>query len=123
LNVRTTDEMALVLVRAIQCRAVESIPEKEVYKEFVHLLSDRLMVYLWGSKNRPFKRDGQFLSTPQKWPRHEPTASAAFIVENLPIEVRLWTESKKGRMRPKYHLSPRVGLKTASNRSGGNHDV
>jgi len=94
LNVRTTSELARVLVNSIRCQAVYSIPEEEIFKEFVNLLSDRLMVYLWGNNRRPFRRDEQFHSTSRNWPLGEPTAGCAFIVENFPIEVRLWTEIK-----------------------------
>lgn len=92
LNVRTTDELAKVLVSSIRCQAIYSIPEEEIFKEFVNLLSDRLMVYLWGNNKRPFRCEEQILSTPQNWPLGEPDAGCAFIVENFPIEVRLWTE-------------------------------
>lgn len=94
LNVRTTSEMARVLVSSIRCQAVYPIPEEEVFKEFVNFLSDRLMAYLWGNNKRPFKTNEQFFSTPRNWPPGEPTAGGAFIVKNYPIEVRLWTESK-----------------------------
>jgi hypothetical protein len=67
-----------------------------VIKEFANLLSDRLMAYLWGNHRRPFKYDEQFFSAPPHWPKGELTACGAFIVENFPVEVRLWTGSKSG---------------------------
>ncbi len=91
LNIRTTSEMAQIIIRSIRGQIHFPLSDEEVFKEFANLLSDRLMGYLWGNNRRPFKPDEQFLSSPRNWPVGEPTACAAFIVENSPIEVRLWT--------------------------------
>ncbi|HXL72047.1 MAG TPA: hypothetical protein VN963_00340 [bacterium] len=99
LNVRTTGEMAQVMIRSIRGQAVFPISDEEVFREFVNLLSDRLMAYLWGNHRRPFKSNEQFFSAPRNWPLGEPTACGAFIVENFPIEVRLWAECKIGERR------------------------
>jgi len=96
LNIRTTNEMAQVIIHSIRGQILFPISDEEAFKEFANLLSDRLMGYLWGNNRRPFKPDEQFLSVPQNWPIGEPTACAAFIVENSPIEVRLWTEFEGG---------------------------
>jgi hypothetical protein len=95
LNIRTTSEMAQAMIRSIRGQTLFPISEDEIFKEFANLLSDRLMTYLWGNNRRPFKSDEQFFSVPENWPQGEPTACGAFIVENLPIEVRFWTESKR----------------------------
>jgi hypothetical protein len=96
LNIRTTSDMTQVIIRSIRGQSIFPISDEEVFKEFSNFLSDRLMGYLWGNNRRPFKPDQQFFSTPQNWPIGEPAACAAFIVENLPIEIRLWTEFEGG---------------------------
>jgi hypothetical protein len=96
LNVRTTSEMTQVMIHSLTGPILFPISDEEVFREFASLFSDRLMAYLWGNNRRPFKSDEQFYSQPRNWPPGEPTACAAFIVENFPIEVRLWTRSGAG---------------------------
>jgi hypothetical protein len=93
LNVRTTAEMAKILLRSGEGKTVRQLPEEEVFKEFVSIFSGRLMAYLWGNNWGLFKSDAPVFSTPEHWPKSQPAASCAFLVENWPVEVRLWIET------------------------------
>jgi hypothetical protein len=93
LNVRTSDEMAKVLHRSIQSKNGSFITEEAIFKEFVAVFSGRLMAYLWGNNWGLFKSDAPVFSTPENWPASAPSACCAFIVENWPVEIRLWIES------------------------------
>ena len=95
LNVRTTKEMAQILFKSVKGKSASLLPEEEVFKEFVAIFSGRLMAYLWGNNWGLFKSDAPVFSTPQDWPQKQPTASCAFLVENWPVEVRLWIETEE----------------------------
>jgi hypothetical protein len=95
LNVRTTKEMAQILLKSFKVKSSHSLPEEEIVKEFVAIFSGRLMAYLWGNDWGLFKSDAPIFSTPQDWPQYQPTASCAFLVENWPVEVRLWIENQE----------------------------
>jgi hypothetical protein len=95
LNVRTTNEMAQVLLRSLEGKTDHPLQEDEVFKEFVVIFSGRLMAYLWGNNWGLFKSDPPSFSTPKNWPQDQPAASCAFLVENWPVEVRLWVEPEE----------------------------
>ena len=95
LNVRTTMELAQLLEASIQDGAMKPGKREETFKEFVNAFGGRLTAYLWGSVGGNSSPDIPSLSTPQSWPAREPTACCAFIVENWPLEVRLWMGEKK----------------------------
>ncbi len=95
LNVRTSDELAKVLYRSIQTKAKSHISQDDIFREFVAVFSGRLMAYLWGNNWGLFKSDAPTFSTPENWPKTDPSACCAFIVENWPVEIRLWIETDK----------------------------
>ena len=95
LNVRTSDELAKVLHHSIKSKNRAFASEDDIFKEFVAVFSGRLMAYLWGNNWGLFKSDAPVFSTPKDWPKETPSACCAFIVENWPVEIRLWIEGEK----------------------------
>lgn len=93
LNVRTSIEMARALVRQTNGKNVTRVPVEDVFKEFVDIFSGKLMAYLWGNNWGLLKMEMPTFTQPKNWPEKEPTACCAFIVENWPVEVRLWIDA------------------------------
>lgn len=94
LNVRTTPDVAKVLILKVGGRKALKSAEVEVFKEFVDVFSGRLMAYLWGNNWGLLRMELPNFTTPKSWPKKEPTACCAFIVEHWPVEVRLWIDQE-----------------------------
>jgi hypothetical protein len=52
------------------------------------------MTFLWGKSGQAFDPFIPIPTVPRDWPEVEPSASCAFIVENIPVEVRIWIKEK-----------------------------
>jgi hypothetical protein len=88
-NIRTSPELSLLLSQYAQGETDTKACEDAFY-EFVNIFCGHLMTYLWGTEGVSFEPYLPIPTTPADWPQAEPTSSCAFIVENIPIEVRLW---------------------------------
>lgn len=94
LSLRTEPELSSLLSEYAQGEAPNPEDHEDAFHEFVNIYCGHLMTFLWGKAGQAFDPFIPIPTTPSDWPETEPTASCAFIVENLPVEVRLWIKEK-----------------------------
>lgn len=94
LNLRTVPEMALLIAQNVQ--GVDQVPDggEDAFREFVNIFCGHLLTYLWGQSGKSFDPFLPIPTTPSDWPGAEPSAACVFIVENNPIEIRLWIKEQ-----------------------------
>ncbi len=95
LNVRTNPELSKILAEYAQGEPVAVENQEDAFHEFVNIFCGHLMTYLWGKEGKGFDSFLPIPTTPADWPITSPAASCAFIVEDIPVEVRLWIKGDR----------------------------
>jgi hypothetical protein len=95
LNVRTCPELTSLLSQCAMGEPGSAADAEDAFHEFVNIYCGHLTTYLWGKEGAKFNSFLPVPSTPTEWPRVEPSASCAFLVENIPVEVRLWIKDDR----------------------------
>ena len=90
LTIRTQPELAELLAHYSQGESKNPGDAEDAFQEFVNIYAGHLMTYLWGDSGKSFDPYLPVPTTPNDWPKPTAAASCAFIVENIPVEVRLW---------------------------------
>ncbi len=62
----------------------------DAFNEFVNLFCGHLLTSLRRSVQGAFNPYLPQISSPEQWPPHQPQFSMALLVEDMPVEVRLW---------------------------------
>ncbi|HUO56948.1 MAG TPA: hypothetical protein VMV05_02110 [bacterium] len=70
--------------------------EAEVFEELVALLGLSLTHSFWNPDSFEVGPIHPFVSIPSDWPSGEPQFSCSMLVEEHPVEMRLWLESAAG---------------------------
>jgi hypothetical protein len=94
LNLRTAPELSVLLSESAQGETPDSEENEDAFHEFVNIYCGHLMTFLWGKSGQAFDPFIPIPTVPRDWPEVEPSASCAFIVENIPVEVRIWIKEK-----------------------------
>lgn len=86
-------------------KALQDIPHADAFSEFVNLYFGHLLTVLRNCTGGSFDPYLPQLSNPALWPEGQPDAALALLVENMPVEVRLWLEktSAPGRTQGNPH--------------------
>jgi hypothetical protein len=92
LSVRTTPDLAMILLAASEAIVIRDLSQEEIYTEFAAVLSGRLMAYLWITDKDFFISGAPTFSTAGTWAEHKTEASCAFLVKKWPVEVRVLSE-------------------------------
>ncbi len=71
-------------------KAPNSIPHGDAFSEFVNLYFGHLLTNLREFVQGTFDPYLPQASNPSLWPKCPPEAAAALLVEDMPVEVRLW---------------------------------
>ena len=95
LNIRTTPELSKMLAQCAQGEENHGDNGEDAFHEFVNIYCGHLMTYLWGKAGAKFDSFLPVPTTPMDWPNVQPSASCAFLVENIPVEVRLWIKGDR----------------------------
>ena len=95
LNLRTSPELSFLLSQCAQGEEEPAGDSEDAFHEFVNIYCGHLMTYLWGKSGTHFDSFLPVPTTPTDWPKGAPTASCAFLVENIPVEVRLWIKGER----------------------------
>jgi hypothetical protein len=95
LNVRTVPELSDLLAQCAEGETKSSADREDAFQEFVNIFCGHLMTYLWGKDGAVFDPYLPVPTSPSDWPKSKPSARCAFIVENMPIEVRLWLQAEE----------------------------
>jgi hypothetical protein len=95
LNIRTNRELSGLLSQYARGEEVPAGAEEDAFQEFVNIYCGHLMTYLWGKEGSKFESFLPVPTTPADWPTITPSASCAFLVENIPVEVRLWIKGAR----------------------------
>ena len=64
--------------------------QADAFNEFVNLFCGHLLTSLRRNAKEPFKPFLPQASQPEQWPQPKPRFSVALLVEDIPVEVRLW---------------------------------
>jgi hypothetical protein len=94
LNIRTVPELSPLLSSYAQGEEQNPEAGEDAFHEFVNIYCGHLMTYLWGRDGKAFDSYIPVPTTPTEWPKTQPSAACAFIVENTPVEVRLWIKNE-----------------------------
>lgn len=95
LNLRTNPDLSGLLSQSATGEEDEIGDPEDAFQEFVNIYCGHLMTYLWGKSGSHFDSFLPIPTTPKDWPAAAPSASCAFLVENIPVEVRLWIKAEK----------------------------
>ena len=95
LNIRTFPEVSALLSHHAQGEGTGPEDQEDAFREFVNIFCGHMVTYLWGKEGAAFDPYIPVPTTPEDWPNANPSASCAFLVENVPVEVRLWIKEKK----------------------------
>jgi hypothetical protein len=95
LNIRTVPELGALISQYARGEEGGTEGAEDAFNEFVNIFCGHLVTYLWGREKSVFESYLPIPTTPADWPEVEPTASCAFITEDMPIEVRLWIKEEK----------------------------
>ncbi len=95
LNIRTSPELAKLLSESARGEERHEENDEDAFYEFVNIYCGHLMTYLWGKEGAKFDSFLPVPTTPVDWPKPTPSASCAFLVENIPVEVRLWIKGDR----------------------------
>jgi hypothetical protein len=92
LSVRTTPDLAMILLAASEAVALRNLSQEEIYSEFAAVLSGRLMAHLWITDKDFFISGAPTFSNTGIWADHQTMGSCAFLVKQWPVEVRVLSE-------------------------------
>ena len=95
LNIRTNQELSTLLSQSATGEEENQGDSEDAFQEFVNIYCGHLMTYLWGKSGSHFDSFLPVPTHPGDWPKGTPSASCAFLVENIPVEVRLWIKAEK----------------------------
>jgi hypothetical protein len=95
LNLRTTPELSKMLSQYAKGEENQGADDEDAFHEFVNIYCGHLMTYLWGKEGAQFDSYLPIPTTPSDWPSSMPAAACAFLVENIPVEVRLWIKGDR----------------------------
>lgn len=76
--------------------STSSIPHGDAFTEFVNLYFGHLLTGLTELRQGTFDPYLPQPSTPSLWPLGKPKSTVALLVEDMPVEIRLWIGSKAG---------------------------
>jgi hypothetical protein len=93
-NLRTNRELSGLLAQFAKGEVDPASDGEDAFHEFVNIYCGHLMTYLWGRGGAQFESFLPVPTTPTDWPKHPPTASCVFLVEDVPVEVRLWIKGE-----------------------------
>jgi hypothetical protein len=95
LVLRTVPEVGEMLAKA--CR-YEGAPEegegRDAFFELSNLFVGHLLTRVWGSQGEPFRTFVPRNSNPGLWPGAPVTIGCALLLEDRPVEIRLWLEGE-----------------------------
>jgi hypothetical protein len=89
LNIRTTHEMPKSLLPP-KTKTSSAADEIEAFCEFMVIFTSRLMIKLLDKDTAKLQKNTPQFTTLLHWPKSEPIASCAFIVDDCPFEIRFW---------------------------------
>ena len=99
LSVRTTPDLAMILLAASEAISIRDLSQDEIYTEFAAVLSGRLMAHLWITDKDFFISGAPTFSNAGIWADHKTAASCAFLVKKWPVEVRILSEKPEADVR------------------------
>lgn len=92
LVVRSTREFALWLRSRRENTVLGRYPEEEIFEELVSLFTLYLVHSFWKPHLFSLGPVVPFPSIPSDWPNEPARFSATLMVEEFPLEIRLWLE-------------------------------
>lgn len=92
LVVRTTEKLPPYVLEAASGEVEEDSNPEDAFKEMVNLFCGHLLTDCFQPRGIEFGFFLPRISTPTDWPLRPADSACALLVENHPVEIRLWVD-------------------------------